>query len=207
MSAYHVAKVSLCLCGRPCLWSPSSSVSGFRLLFFPSALSLLVSHHYSFSESLLSLLKYASRRVSREAQRVCNLGWLTHCKKSPCVCAARRLWFPARGLVPTEPSRRLCSSGVDCDCASACLRYLMAICRNTASCLRSWLDCQSHFGQTLANTNTQQSSKREKDRGGHLVLGRAKQNEKGSPQHKATGTSDCRDLLISNMGHFRKYQP
>lgn len=161
MSAYRVPKVSLCLRGRPRLWSPSSSVSGFLLLFFPSALSLLVSHHYSFSESLLSLLKHASQRASREALGVCNLGWLTHCKKPPCVCAAAAALIPARRLVPSEAAGDCAVQGlIVWLCARACLRYLIAICRNTASCLRGWLDCQSHFGPTLAKTNTQHSNKR-----------------------------------------------
>lgn len=67
--------VSCCKSVSLCYYLTLSSVTSplcleFLLLFIirllPSTLSSLVSHHYSFSESLLSFLKYASPRVPHE---------------------------------------------------------------------------------------------------------------------------------------------
>lgn len=101
-----------CLCQRivlqKCLFvslRPSLSLVTFRrrlrisALVFPSVLRSLVSHHYSFSESLLSLLRYASPHAPHEAQCVCNLRWLTHRKSRHVLRPNSRC-----RLVPSEPA-------------------------------------------------------------------------------------------------------
>lgn len=98
--------VSRCRSVSLCYYLTLSSVTSllclkFLLLFFihslPSTLSSLISHHYSFSKSLLSFLKYASPHVPHEVVCVCNLGWLT-------LCESWYVFVRCRAQIPTASS-------------------------------------------------------------------------------------------------------
>lgn len=102
---------------------------------------------------------------------------------------------------PTRPARvrrRLCSSGVDCDCVRARLRYLMAICGNTASCLRSWLDCQSHFGPNFSQHK--HAAEQQKGEGQRRPLGAPSCQAK---RQRIPTTQHHRDKWLQTSLHFK----
>lgn len=161
---------------------PSLSLVTFRLrlrisaLVFLSTFSLLVSHHYSFSKPLLSLLKHASPRASHEAQRVCNLGWLTR-RKSRHVFARRSALIPAADSSLPSPPETVQLRGWLWLCARvSALSHCnpQEYCRLPAQLIRLSESLWPNFSQNKHAAALRCG--REKDRRGHLVLSRAKQN-------------------------------